>query len=98
MEISKFLNELIGKNVNIIVKDGPGNVPDSMVRGQYKGVLLEYDGRFAKLEYDVSTFSNGKGYSHKEDVLINADYIITAIQEWVAEKASEEPPAEPKAI
>lgn len=92
MEISKFLNELIGKSVLIIVQDGPGNVPDSIIAGQYKGILIEYDGRFVKLEYDVSTFANGKGYTHKEDVLINADYIITAIQEWVADKPPEEPP------
>lgn len=77
MEQASFLSEMIGKTVWITTAGGIGT-KDALIAGDYKGVLLGFDGEFIKLEYEIRKFAGGTTNTSKGTVLINKRYIITA--------------------
>ena len=80
MEFDKsLLTELIGKKVVIKTHYGIGTKNDMAV-GDYKGILLEFDGNFAKIEYDVKTFVEGSTRTTTSILLINLIYMISVEQ------------------
>ncbi len=71
-----FLAELVGKMILVKTHYGTATSVD-MKPGDYKGILLGYDGTFIKLEYDFRKFVSGAGVAGKTTVLINIAYIIS---------------------
>jgi hypothetical protein len=71
-----LLEGLLGKTVLIKTQGGIGT-KDGMMLGDYKGTLLEYDGKFIKLEYNIRKFVEGTSALSKATIFINANYIIT---------------------
>ena len=77
MEQGKFLfGELIGKKLLIKTHYGVGNAV-GMLPGDYKGVLLDFDDKFVKLECEVKRFVESSSVTAKTVILINIGYIIT---------------------
>ena len=72
-----FIGELVGKTVWIATKGGLGTKEDQMA-GDYKGLLLGFDGEFLKLEYETKKFVQGASSVTKGVILINVRYVITA--------------------
>jgi hypothetical protein len=72
-----FVNELVGKTVLVKTHMGAGTKDVRLSTGEYKGVLLGFDGKFLKLEYDINKFTEGNNLVTKDLILINAAYIIT---------------------
>jgi hypothetical protein len=72
-----FIGDMTGKTVLVKTHGGVGLKEAGLMAGEYKGVLLGFDGTFIKLEYDVKKFLNGNAISSKDIMLINAAYIIT---------------------
>jgi hypothetical protein len=72
-----FINELTGKMVLIKTHGGFGTKDARLMEGEYRGVLLGFDGGFVKLEYEIRKFSGGTGTMTKDVILINAAYIIS---------------------
>jgi ribosomal protein L19 len=70
-----FIGEFIGKPVWVAVSVGVGTKDASA--GNYKGVLLGFDGQFLKLEYDIRTYVNGVAGTEKAAILINSAHVIT---------------------
>jgi hypothetical protein len=78
MEDSKwFISELIGKLVLVKTHWGMGTKDVSLRAGEYKGLLLGFDGAFIKLEYEMMKFSAGSGAIAKDVILINVAYIVS---------------------
>ncbi|MGD0729421.1 MAG: hypothetical protein ABR981_05075 [Candidatus Micrarchaeaceae archaeon] len=77
------IHELIGKTVLVKTHLGDGT-KDSQVEGGYIGILLEYDGDFLKLEYEVKKFEeNNITTTEKKIVLIDSKYIIS-VEEYLS--------------
>lgn len=79
-----LINELIGKTILVKTHGGVGTLDVSLKAGEYKGILLGFDGRFLRLEYNIRKFVNGVGSSNKDIILINTQYVIS-IDEFVGE-------------
>jgi len=78
MEDSKwFISELIGKTVLVKTHGGAGTKDVSLRAGEYKGVLLGFDGTFIKLEYETMKFSEGTSAISKDVILINTAYVVS---------------------
>ena len=75
-----LIRDLIGKKVLIKSHLGAGTKEYKIEVGEYRGVLLDFDGVFLKLEYEVSSFTAGATKINKEILLLNLAYLIT-IQE-----------------
>jgi len=45
--------------------------------GEYKGLLMGFDGVFLKVEYDIKTFTDGANVITKDIIFINAAYVVT---------------------
>jgi len=73
----QFLAELIGKTVLVKTHGGAGTKDASLSAGDYRGVLLGFDGKFIKLECDTKRFTGGKGSMAKETIYINSAYTIS---------------------
>lgn len=71
-----LLDELVGKKVLIKNQFGIGTKA-GMLPGEYKGVLLSYDDKFIKLEYEVRKFVNNNSMLGKSVILVNLVYVIT---------------------
>jgi hypothetical protein len=83
MEGNKLLvNELVGKKILVKTHGGAGTKEYKVQVGEYKGTLLDFDGSFMKLEYEVSRFTGGETKVTNEILLLNAAYIIT-VEEYV---------------
>jgi len=76
-----LLKDLVGKKVLIKTHGGAGT-KITMAAGDYKGILLGYDDKFIKVEYELSKFIEGKNIITKAIMLINFGYIIT-IEEYL---------------
>ena len=77
MEQDKHLfDELIGKKIVIKTHGGTGTKGD-MIIGDYKCILLSYDDKFIKIEYEIKKFSEGASVITKSMMLINIAYVIT---------------------
>ena len=84
MESNKWLiGELIGKTIIVRTREGVGTLDASLKAGEYKGILLDFDGNFMKLEYEIRKFASGTSTVTKQVILINAAYTIT-IDEYSA--------------
>jgi small nuclear ribonucleoprotein (snRNP)-like protein len=73
---TSFLNELVGKKILVKTNYGAGTGA-GLPPGNYKGVLMGYDGEFIKLEYDIRKYVEGAGVVSKSTLLLNASCIIT---------------------
>jgi len=71
-----LLKELKDKEVIIKTHGGVGT-KITMPAGDYKGILLDYDDKFIKLEYEISKFVGGNNIITKAILLINFEYIMT---------------------
>lgn len=76
MENNNFLNELIGEKVLVKTHFGAGT-KDDMVVGDYKGIILAFDGNFIKIEYEVKKFVEGANQLSKSVLLLNIADVIT---------------------
>lgn len=72
-----FINEMIGKTILVKTQGGSGTKDASLMVGEYKGVLLGFDGIFLRLEYATRKYSGGTNAVFKDVVLINVTYIIS---------------------
>ena len=72
-----FMEDFVGKVVLIKTHWGLGTQDASLKAGEYKGLLLGYDGSFLKLEYDVRTFISGANVVTKDILLINRSYVLS---------------------
>lgn len=72
-----FINELVGKTILVKTQGGVGTKDASLMVGEYKGVLLGFDGVFIRLEYETKKYSGGTNAIFKDTVLINVEYVIT---------------------
>lgn len=78
MESNKwFINDLVGKTILVRTHGGLGTKDARLILGDYRGVLLGFDGGFLKLEYEVRQFTEGKNATTREVILINAAYIVS---------------------
>jgi hypothetical protein len=77
MENLSFLTDLFGKTVLIKTYGGTGTKEANLVTGEYKGILLGFDGNFIRLEYEVVKFMKGDTIRTKEIILVNSDYVIS---------------------
>ncbi len=75
-----LIKELVGKKILVKTHGGLGNRSD-MVLAQYKGIMISYDDKFIRLEYEVSKFVEGLNALSKSIILVNIAYIIT-IEEY----------------
>jgi hypothetical protein len=77
MESDKqLLNELVGRKIVVKTHGGTGTKEDMLI-GDYKCILLEYDDKFIKVEYELRKFIDGKGVIDKLILFINISHIIT---------------------
>lgn len=73
-----FVGELIGKAVWVTTAATAGGTGTrDASAGKYRGTLIDFDGRFLKVEYDVVKFSGGTSVPGKDVILINASYVVT---------------------
>jgi len=78
---TSFIGELIGKTVWVMTAGALGTKDASV--GNYKGVLIGFDGLFIKLEYEIRKFTEGNAVLSKGVLLINTKYIMT-LEEYKA--------------
>ena len=76
-----FINELMGKTVWVTTAGALGSKDASV--GNYKGVLIGFDGQFIRLEYEIRKFTEGNAVLSKGVLLINVTYIMT-LEEYKA--------------
>ena len=73
-----FITQLVGKTVWVTTATTAGGVgTKDASAGNYKGVLLDFDGHFLKLEYEMKKFVSGAGLISKGVILINVTYVMT---------------------
>lgn len=78
MEDNKSLiKEFVGKIVLVKTHWGLGTQDASLKAGEYKGLLLGFDGQFLKIQYEVRTFLNGANVLTTDILLINTAYILS---------------------
>ena len=78
VEDNKWLmSEFVGKTILVKTHGGMGTRDVSLKVGEYKGVLLGFDGAFMKLEYEITKFSGGASQVTKDVILINVAFVIT---------------------
>lgn len=78
MDVEKSLiKEFMGKTILVRTHWGMGTKDISLTAGDYKGVLLAFDGNFIKLEYEIKNFVNGINVITKDIILINTVCILT---------------------
>jgi hypothetical protein len=74
---NSLINEFMGKTILVRTHWGMGTKDISLTAGDYKGVLLAFDGNFIKLEYEIKSFVNGINVVTKDIILINLTCILT---------------------
>lgn len=72
-----FVSELIGKTVLVKTHIGAGTKDASLTAGEYKGILIGFDGSFLKIEYEIRTFTSGSTVITRDIILINMAHVIT---------------------
>lgn len=77
-----LLEDMVGKMVLVKTHGGFGTKDASLMAGEYKGLLLGFDGTFLKLEYDVRKFISGANVISKDVLLINVAYVVT-VNEYI---------------
>ncbi len=82
---NQFLTDLTGKTVLVKTHGGAGTKDASLSAGDYRGVLLGFDGKFIKLECDTKRFAGGKGSMAKETIYINSAYTIS-VGEYISKE------------
>lgn len=79
MEENKFIEELVAKSVLIKTHGGTG-IQENVLSGEYKGILIGFDGKFIKVEYETKKFVEGASKIFKKLVVINIEYVITVAE------------------
>ncbi len=82
MDDGSLLNELINKKVMVKTHGGVGTNDISLAIGEYKGIILGFDGHILKLKYEIKKFAQGKNVITTDIIYINLAYIIT-VNEYV---------------
>jgi len=67
----------MGSLILVKTRGGTGTKDVTLVGGEYKGTLIDFDGTFIKLEYETKKFWNKDITITKETILINLAYVIT---------------------
>lgn len=79
-DVKGLLGEFVGKEILIKTHGAAGARDASLKAGEYKGILLSFDGMFIKIEYGVRKFAVGGSSVAKETMLINVAYIMSVEQ------------------
>ncbi|MDE1865792.1 MAG: hypothetical protein KGH94_04120 [Candidatus Micrarchaeota archaeon] len=81
MDKESLVNGLVGKKVLIKSHGGVGTKDYKMEIGEYRGILLDFDGVFLKVKYELAKFVSGATRISEETLLMNVAYVIT-IEEY----------------
>jgi hypothetical protein len=82
MDDKSLLNELLNKKVMVKTHGGVGTKDISLALGEYKGIILGFDGQFLKLKYEIKKFAQGKNVITTDIIYMNVAYIVT-VNEYV---------------